>query len=112
MGIGFRLKELLRDRKITIKQLSEDTGIPLNTLYSITKRDSERADQVIIQRIATALGVPMSKLVGEAPDLIPGEFNAFANIIERAGFCLCYVEDEGRYSLNKEMRASLCPWKK
>ena len=55
MGVGFRLKELLRMKGMTIKQLSEKTGISLNTLYSITKRDSERVDSILLYRIAAAL---------------------------------------------------------
>lgn len=57
MGVGTNLKEILRDRKMTIKQLSEKAAIPLNTLYSITKRDSERVDRVILNRIAAALNI-------------------------------------------------------
>lgn len=55
MGVGLNIKEILRDKKMTIKQLAEQTNIPLNTLYSITKRDSERVDKIIINRIAAAL---------------------------------------------------------
>ena len=57
MGVGMNLKEILRDKKMTIKQLAEDSGISVNTLYSITKRDSERVDTIIVQRIAAALQV-------------------------------------------------------
>lgn len=67
MGVGIQLKMILRNKKMTIKQLSERTAVPLNTLYSITKRDSERVDPVILQAIAAALGVPTSALYGEAP---------------------------------------------
>lgn len=63
MGVGIRLKTILRSQNLTIKQLSERANIPLNTLYSITKRDSERVDPVILQRIADALGVPTSQLM-------------------------------------------------
>ena len=64
MGIGFRLKELLRDKKITIKELADSTGIPVNTLYSITKRDSNRVDSVILRRIVDTLGIHMYDLTG------------------------------------------------
>lgn len=57
MGAGLRLKEILRERKMTIKQLSETANVSLNTLYSITKRDSEKIDPVILSQIASALGV-------------------------------------------------------
>jgi len=49
---------------MTIKELSQETGIPLNTLYSITKRDSERVDTVVLYRIAEVLGVETSELDG------------------------------------------------
>lgn len=65
MGVGLRLKELLRQKKMTIKQLSELSGVSLNTLYSITKRDSEKIDPVILDKIVTALNSPENTLVLE-----------------------------------------------
>ena len=65
MGVGLRLKEILRAKSLTIKQLAEVSGVSINTLYSITKRDSERVDEDIIQRIAAALGVSVSDLLGQ-----------------------------------------------
>lgn len=65
MGVGLKLKALLRDRKMTIKQLAKQADIPVNTLYSITKRDSERVDVVILQRIAAILKVNWIDLVPE-----------------------------------------------
>lgn len=64
MGVGFRIKQILRDRKMTIKQLSEKSGISVNTLYSITKRDSENVDPVIMQKIADTLDIPIYELEG------------------------------------------------
>lgn len=64
MGVGYRIKEILRKRKMTIKQLAETTGIPVNTLYSITKRDSQRIDKVILKRISDALGITPIELLG------------------------------------------------
>lgn len=57
MGAGIRLKELLRQRQVTIKQLSIMTGVSINTLYSITKRDSSSIDSAILSRIVAALGI-------------------------------------------------------
>ena len=62
MGVGIRIKQILRERKMTIKQLSEISGVSVNTLYSITKRDSSRVDPVIMQKIADALLVPIQSL--------------------------------------------------
>lgn len=63
MGTGLLLKTMLRDRNMTIKSLAEKTGISINTLYSITKRDSGNVDPVILQRIASALGVSTDDLI-------------------------------------------------
>ena len=62
MGYGIRIKEILRNKGLTIKQLSEMSGVPLNTLYSITKRDSKRIDSVILHRISKALEVSAVEL--------------------------------------------------
>lgn len=67
MGIGLRIKKILRNRHMTIKELSEKSSVSLNTLYSITKRDSERVDSIILQRIASALEVPTSVLLSDHP---------------------------------------------
>ena len=64
VGVGIRIKRLLRKRGITIKGLAEQAEIPLNTLYSITKRDSERVDPVILCRIAEVLDVTEDELRG------------------------------------------------
>ena len=62
MGVGINLKKILHERGITIKQLSEISGVSVNTLYSITKRDSSRVDPVIMQKIADALLIPVHSL--------------------------------------------------
>ncbi len=64
MGVGLRIKEILRDRKMTIKKLSELSGVSLNTLYSITKRDSSNVDDVIINKLAPVLGVSAAQIDG------------------------------------------------
>lgn len=65
MGVGFRIKKILRNKHMTIKELAEKSSISLNTLYSITKRDSEKVDAIILQRIANALEVPTQVLLSD-----------------------------------------------
>jgi transcriptional regulator with XRE-family HTH domain len=67
MGVGLRLKTVLREKKMTIKELSEQTGISLNTLYSITKRDTENVDEVILGKISDALLLSWSFFSSCAP---------------------------------------------
>lgn len=66
MGVGLRLKGILRLKKMTIKQLAEKSGISVNTLYSITKRDSSRVDRLLLQQIAKALDISVYQLLGES----------------------------------------------
>lgn len=56
MGYGYELKVRLKNRGMTIKKLSEISGIPRNTLYSITKRDSNRIDIATKEKIEESLG--------------------------------------------------------
>ena len=63
MGFGKRLKEILKNKGITIKELSDMTGISLNTLYSITKRDTSMPTREIIDKITAALQIELSELV-------------------------------------------------
>lgn len=64
MGVGTTLKKILKRYNMTIKELSEKSGISLNTLYSITKRDSTRVDPVLLELIANTLEIPVGELIG------------------------------------------------
>ena len=64
MALGTNLKEILKQRNMSIKDLSKKTGISLNTLYSITKRDGRMARFDIIKKICETLEVTESELLG------------------------------------------------
>lgn len=76
MGFGANLKILLKEKGITIKELSEVTGISKNTLYSITKRDTRLPNDEIISKIAKALNMEYGELLtyDEMKQKISGEF--------------------------------------
>lgn len=63
MGIGASIKRILAVRRMTIKNLSEQSGIPINTLYSLTRRDSESTRSDYLNRIATVLGVSVDAII-------------------------------------------------
>lgn len=63
MGIGTNIKRLLSVKKMTIKELAEKTGIPVNTLYSITRRDSHSTKTEYLGKISAALDVGVDQLV-------------------------------------------------
>lgn len=97
MGIGLRLKEILRERGITIKQFSKMSGIPLNTLYSITKRDSNRIDQVIFKQITESLNVTNAELLGirhvRLTPLTPEEIKMYEEAEEILAECEAHKDD-------------------
>ncbi len=62
MGFGTILKDILADKNMSIKELSEATGIPLNTLYSITKRDTINVRPETLKKISQALDIPTDEL--------------------------------------------------
>lgn len=68
MGLGVRLKEILKKQGLTIKELSEMSGVSINTLYSITKRDNNMARYDIVDKIAAALGISIEELTGQNID--------------------------------------------
>lgn len=63
MGMGNHLKDILSMKGISIKELSKQTGIPVNTLYSITKRDTKNIRVENLQKIADALGFNVNTLI-------------------------------------------------
>lgn len=55
-------------RGINLRQLAIKANIPYNTLYAIVKRKSERIEIETLQRIANALELHISTLVGYFAD--------------------------------------------
>lgn len=64
MGIGTNIKAILKEQGKTLKCLSEETGVSVHTLYSITKKDSTTANYETLKKISTGLGVSMLQLLG------------------------------------------------
>lgn len=54
----------MKDKNLTIKELSQKSGVSLNTLYSITKRDSNMSRYDIVKKIASSLGISVEELTG------------------------------------------------
>lgn len=63
MGIGARIKEILKQKNKTILWLAEESGVPKNTLYTITKRDNTNIRHENLIKIATALEVSVEDLL-------------------------------------------------
>ena len=63
MGIGARIKEILKQKNKTILWLAEKSGVSKNTLYTITKRDNTNIRHENLKKIADALGVSVEDLL-------------------------------------------------
>lgn len=100
MGVGTNLKEILRHKKMTIKQLSGLADIPVNTLYSITKRDSERVDKVILNRLASVLGCTVDYLLGNVDEYDVRRSVELDQKLAAVGFSIGWNEDDGTLWIN------------
>lgn len=55
MGYGSKLREILQKQNLTVKELSDKTGIPATTLYSLINRDSSKIDTDTLIKICDVL---------------------------------------------------------
>ena len=65
MGIGRRLSELMEANGTNANELAKKLGVSPQTIYSIIKRNSKKADISVLSRIADALGVTLDDFVEE-----------------------------------------------
>jgi len=63
-GIGERLRALRTERNVTLRQLSDSTGVSSSTLSRL-EAGKRRANLDLILPIARALSVPLDELIGQ-----------------------------------------------
>ncbi len=57
MGIGSKLEKLLETNNMNANELARKVGVSPQTIYSIIKRDSKKADIEVLLKIADIFGV-------------------------------------------------------
>lgn len=72
MTAGEKIGIIAKERKISLRQISVDAGIPYNTLYSIVSRKSNRINNNALLKIASALGISVFELMD--PEKCPDDF--------------------------------------
>ena len=82
MAIGKQLKKILNDKKMTVKELAEKSGVSVNTLYGIIARDNLTIKPDIAVKIKSVLEIDES--------IIPTTQNTKYNSID----CLQEHENE------------------
>ncbi len=54
MGIRRDTKIITKDKGITLVELSKKSGVPLNTIYTLTREDPENATPRTMNKLAAA----------------------------------------------------------
>lgn len=80
MGFGAKLGDILKSKNLTVAELSKQTGISSSTLYAIIRRDSDNVNLSAIQKIASALHIPVEDLLSPSKPVNPNHL--FASILD------------------------------
>ncbi len=65
MGIGSRLAKLIEANNTNPNELAKRVGVPAQTIYSMIKRDSKKADIEVLIKIADIFGVTVEYFVDD-----------------------------------------------
>ena len=83
-NIKLKLKEILKDKGVTSKELAEQLGVTSVTIsYIVTNKTTPSLD--MLSRIASALNVKISTLLGEEPLRVVDNSKDFASYIRYKG---------------------------
>lgn len=88
MGIGKNIKTITKNKGITLLELSKKSGVPINTIYTLTREDPDNATIRTINKLATALGIDSNML-----RMDPEEYKAYE---ERVNDLLRKHENESK----------------
>lgn len=62
MGIGKNVKALAKAKGLNLVELSEKSGVPINTIYTLTREDPRNATMRTLDRLAEALEIDVRTL--------------------------------------------------
>ena len=77
MGVGANIDRILREKNISVAELSRKANVPSGTLYAAIKRDTKNMDSARISRIAEALNVSVSDIDHSLPRELNGNIWAW-----------------------------------
>lgn len=84
MNFGEKLNMILKERKMSIAELSRRSGISADTLYSYRRRNSRKIDPEVYTAVADALNIDVTYFLDPATqDVPPRGDERFANLILR-----------------------------
>ena len=75
IGIGKKLSEILEQKNSNPNELSELSGIPSSTIYSIIKRDNSKVDIQVLLKICNVLNIKADVFYQEYMSEEPNHFS-------------------------------------
>lgn len=66
--IRLRVKEVAEGKGMSMGRLSRTTGLAYNTIRNIYRYPTREVTTTTLTKIARALNVPVTELIGEIPD--------------------------------------------
>ena len=63
--IGTVLSEVLKEKNLSVNQLAQTSGVNVNTLYSIIKRNNTKVDIAVLLKICDVLNVNIERFYGD-----------------------------------------------
>lgn len=78
MGIGSKLAVLLDQKETNPNELAKKVGVSPQTIYSIIKRDSKKADIDVLLKIADILGVSVEYFIDDPDSSVSAQLKNFS----------------------------------
>lgn len=96
MGIGKNIKTITKNKGITLLELSKKSGVPINTIYTLTSEDPVNATPRTINKLAAALDIDSNML-----RMDPEEYKAYEKQVDD------YIRQHENYSKSDKQYLSV-----
>lgn len=96
MNVGERMKNIRKKEGINADQLAAKIGVSRSTIFRYEKGDIEKVPVDIVSKVADALNVDLTYLMGLKPDEITGEINKVVTSLhhDRQKKVLAYAQNQ------------------
>ena len=93
MALGTKLKDLLTERGITVKDFAKQIGVPPTTLYSFIKRDSDDVKLELVTKICNGLGINVTDFL-KTIDYIDGKTTTIFDLTYLSSFMMITIHEK------------------
>lgn len=96
MNVGERMKNIRKKKGINADQLAAKIGVSRSTIFRYEKGDIEKVPVDVVSKVADALNVDLTYLMGLKPDEITGEINKVVTSLhhDRQKKVLAYAQEQ------------------